>query len=109
MALFGERVDWFVPGDHTKASWIGARTTKAEVEEFFQMLWQNAEPLAVRIDDVFYETTRSVIAGEFSSKMKLTGKIVTSIFFIYITVSDGLITRYRLLEDSHSVSEAFTP
>ena len=37
-----------------------------------------------------------------------TGKVVDSLFFILMTLEDDLIVRYRLLEDTLSVSKALT-
>jgi uncharacterized protein len=106
VALFSDRIDWFIPGDTTKAPWLGVRSTKAEIEDFFRLLWKNTDPVAAEIYDIFYQKNNAVIAGEFSTKMLTTGKIVTSIFFIHITEKDGFICRYRLLEDSFSVSKS---
>lgn len=45
----------------------------------------------------------------FTSKMLPTGKIVDSLFFIRMTVENGLIITCRLQEDSYAVSVAMTP
>lgn len=108
-ALFSERVDWFIPGDNTKASWVGQRSTNMEVEDFFKILWRNTEPLSAQIYDVLFNEKSAIIAGEFSTRMLSTNKVANSIFFIHITEKDGLISRYRLLEDSFSVSQSLTP
>lgn len=108
IALFSNNVDWYIPGDTTKAAWLGRRSTRQEVGEVYELLWKNTEPLSVTIENVFINDNQAVIAGEFSTKMLQTGRIVDSLFFILMTIEDNLIVKYRLLEDSLSVSKSLT-
>lgn len=107
-ALFSDNVDWYIPGDVTKAAWLGRRSSRQEVAEFYELLWKNTEPVSVNVENVFINHNQAVVAGEFSTKMLQTGKIVDSLFFILITIEDDLIVKYRLLEDSLSVSKSLT-
>ncbi len=50
----------------------------------------------------------AIAVGEFASRILATGKVVESIFFAQFLVRDGLVVRYRLLEDSHAVVVALT-
>lgn len=102
--LFSDSLDWFIPGDVSKAPWLGKRSTKEEVSDFFSMLWKNTEPISAEIYTTLYNMDNCIIAGEFKTKMVQTNKIVQSPFFIHITIENGLIKRYRLLEDSYAVS-----
>ncbi len=102
--LFSENLDWYIPGDEQKAKWLGRRNTRKEVKEFYQVLWQNTEPLTAVIDKIFVEDDSAVITGEFSTKMLQTNNIVNSPFCIQLKLENGLIKRYRLLEDSYAVS-----
>lgn len=106
--LFADQVDWFIPGDAGKAAWLGRRNSKTEVREFFKLLWQHTQPVSAEIYSIMFEGNSSIIAGEFSTNMLQTGKVVDSIFFIHITEENGLIKRYRLLEDSFAVSMSLT-
>lgn len=101
--IFADEVDWYIQGNQAVAPWLGRRTTKAEVGEFFEMLWAETEPVSAQIDHMLAEGDFAVITGEFATKMLRTGNVVESGFSIHITVRDGLIVRYRLLEDSHAV------
>jgi ketosteroid isomerase-like protein len=76
------------------------------VRSFFHQLWSETEALSGRVDDVMVDGDRAIVAGEFATRMLRTERIVRSLFFIQITVKDGAIARYRLLEDSHAVSVA---
>lgn len=109
MALFAENINWEIPGDEERVPWLGRRTRREELHAFYTLLWSSVEPLTVQVDDLLVDGPVAVISGSFTSKMLPTGKIVDSLFFIRITVADGLIATYRLLEDSYAVSVAMTP
>lgn len=106
--LFAEQIDWDIPGDVARASWLGPRRTRDDVRAFFRLLWGQTEPLSARVDDLMIDGDRAIVAGEFATRMLRTDRIVRSLFFVHLTVRDGAIARYRLLEDSHAVSVAMT-
>ena len=102
--LFSDNVDWYIPGDINKAAWLGKRSSKQEIKDFYSLLWENTEPVSAQIERMVIDNDYAVITGEFSTKMLQTGNIVDSLFCIQITVKDNLIIKYRLLEDSYAVS-----
>ena len=108
LALFAENPDWYIPGDEQKAPWLGRRSSRQEISEFFRLLWQHTEPLSATVDALYFNGDSAVIAGEFATRMLPTGKVVNSPFFIQMTVQDNKIATYRLLEDSYAVSIAMT-
>lgn len=95
--LFSDKIDWYIPGDETKAPWLGRRSNKQEISDFYELLWKSTEPISVKVESVIIDNNVAVIAGEFSTRMLKTNKIVDSLFFIQITIQDNLIFRYRLL------------
>lgn len=107
-SLFSESIDWDIPGNKHKAPWLGKRNNREEVREFYQLLWKNTEPIAAQVDRFLIEKNYAVLIGAFSTRMLATNKIVDSFFCIQITVENNFITKYRLFEDSHAVSEALT-
>lgn len=106
LTFFPENVDWFIPGNENVAPWLGKKSTKTEIKAFFELLWANTEPLSAKIDSILTEGNLAVVAGEFSSRMTRTGKTYETLFSIHFTIEDGLIVRYRLLEDSYGLVEA---
>jgi len=108
LELFSNDIDWYIPGDETKAPWLGKRNCKREVSDFYELLWKNTEPVSVNLDHVFIDNDKAVITGDFATRMLQTGKIVESLFFIQLTVQDNLIVKYRLLEDSLAVAKSLT-
>lgn len=106
LELFAEKVDWYIPGDTEKAGWLGRRSTKPEIEDFFKQLWVNTEPLAANIEYIFAEGEHAIIAGSFVTRMVKTGKVADSLFFVHFRCREGRIVWYRLLEDSLAVLRA---
>lgn len=106
--LFAGDVDWDIPGDQEKAAWLGKRTDKNSVREFYELLWSNTEPISAELEKLLVDENYAVIIGNFETKMLQTGKIVRSFFCIQLTLENDLIKKYRLFEDSYAVSQALT-
>jgi len=105
---FSENIDWFIAGNETIAPWLGGRTNRQEIREFFMMLWANIEPVSVKVEHILADGNFGVVTGEFASRMLKTGKIYESIFSMHFTVENNLIIRYRLQEDSYALVDALT-
>ena len=104
--LFADQVDWYIPGDETQVPWLGRRTNRQAIADFYELLWQNTTPISANVDHIFIDGERVVISGDFSTKMLPSGKVVDSLFFIRMTIKNEQIVTYRLLEDSYAVSNA---
>ncbi|WP_157676765.1 nuclear transport factor 2 family protein [Chryseobacterium sp. T16E-39] len=106
MNLIPETLDWYVPGNETIAPWLGHRKTYSQVREFFELLWQSTEPVSASIDNIAIEGNVVLSSGNFETHMLKTGKNFKSIFFTQITVVDGMIVKYILLEDTLGLVKA---
>ncbi len=73
---------------------------------FFKLLRSSTEPIYARIEHMLVEGNMDIISGEFSVKMHSTMKVVDTLFFISLTIHQGMSTRYRSLEDSCAVSRS---
>lgn len=104
--LFADNIKWTIPGNEKEIKWLGSRTMKIEIEDFFKMLWKETEPISAEIPKVLFDNDDVIIKGSFTTKMLATEKKVTSIFFIHFMINDGKITEYTLLEDSYAVSQS---
>ena len=102
--MFGEDIDWNIPGDKDLAPWLGNRSSRDEVEEFYELLWKNTVPKSAKVNNIMVNNSTAIVSGEFSTIMLKTNKVVDSMFFIEISVENSLIVKYRLLEDSYAVS-----
>ncbi|PYF74048.1 nuclear transport factor 2 family protein [Pedobacter nutrimenti] len=104
--FFAEQTDWDIPGDQELAPWLGKRENKRQIKAFFELLWQNTEPVTAQIEHILAEGDFAVATGHFSSKMLRSSQIYSSIFSAHFTIKNGQIVRYRFLEDSNGLVEA---
>ncbi|MBC9915464.1 nuclear transport factor 2 family protein [Chitinophaga varians] len=107
-SLFADEVEWRIPGNKEKAPWLKDRNTKLEAVSFYQELFTYLEAVSFDITGKFYDGHQAVVTGHLVSRMLSTGKLFDSPFSIQITVRDGRITRYLLLEDSLGLVAALT-
>lgn len=108
-ALFADDVDWFIPGNQEVAPWVGRRGTRAEVADFYRLLFAAVTPLGFELQHLLVDGEVAIATGEFASRMNRTGRVLESLFSIDFTVRDGRIVRYRLMEDSHAVVVSLAP
>ena len=106
---FAEQLNWYIPGNNAIAPWLGERSSRKEVGEFYELLWAHTEALSGRIEHFAVEVNTVITSGHFETRMLKTGKKFKSLFFMEITVLDGQIVKYRLLEDSFGLVLALTP
>lgn len=104
--LFSEDADWDIVGDRERVPWIGPRRGRAEIAAFFRDLIAGIEPQHFEVRSVLADGERAVILGELASLVRSTGRLIETEFAFDLTVKQGRIVRYRMLEDSHAVAQA---
>jgi ketosteroid isomerase-like protein len=109
VGLYAPDVDWEIAGNEKLAPWLGRRGSRAEVREFYELLWASVEPVSIDVEHMLYDGDHCVVTGQLSARMLATGRLFDSMFSVHLTVSDGMITRYRLQEDSWALVVALTP
>ena len=109
VALYAPDVDWEIAGNEKLAPWLGRRSSRAEVREFYELLWASVEPVSIDVEHMLYDGDHCVITGQLSARMLATGRLFDSMFSVHVTVADGMIKRYRLQEDSWALVVALTP
>ena len=63
------------------------------------------ERISFEVHDILASENRAVILGSLASKLKRNGKVVRTDFAIVLTVANGEIVRFQMLEDSFAVSK----
>ncbi|AXW87528.1 hypothetical protein AU509_15435 [Lonsdalea britannica] len=106
LELFAEDVDWDIPGDRDTVPWIGPRRDRQEVSAFLMELVAQIAPERFEVRRILADAEEAVAVGELASRVKATGRLITSPFAFVLTVRDGKIVRFRMLEDSHAVAAA---
>ena len=105
-AMFSENVVFEIPGDSAALPWIGQETGREAVTAFISSLRVLTVPVKFDVQDLLASDARAAIVGEMTTKIKATGKVIGSPFAIILTVADGEIAHFRMLEDSFAVSGA---
>ncbi len=62
------------------------------------------EQISFEVCDILLGQERAEILGSLASRLKRNGKIVKTEFAIVLTVANGDIVRFQMLEDSFVVS-----
>jgi uncharacterized protein len=104
--LFSTDLEWEIPGDTGCFPWIGKKTGRGAVVDFISGTAALIERIRFDVQDILANDTRAVVLGSLASKVKETGKVIETSFAIILTVRDGTIVRFHMLEDSFAVSQA---
>jgi len=102
-SAFAQNVDWDIAGDTATVPWIGARRGREAVAGFFRDLRRDNDPQRFAIRRILADGDVVVVVGDLATRVKATGRLIETEFALDITVRDGLIVRYRLIEDSFAV------
>lgn len=105
-ALFAENLLFEIQGDDGVLPWIGRKVGRQAIVDWMRDLGELTEPLAFDVDDVLASESRAVIVGSLRTRIKATGKTTATQFALVLTIADGLIGRFQMLEDSFDVARA---
>lgn len=106
VCLFAEDADWEIAGDVGAFPWIGKRKGRAAIVDFVRDTGTLLTPVRLDIQDILVNEHRAVILGELASTVNATGKLIETSFVLVLEIGGGLITHFRMLEDSFAVSLA---
>lgn len=105
-ALFASDLTFEIQGDDGVLPWIGRKTGRAAIADFMRDLRSLTEPLVFEVEDVLSSENRAAIIGRLKTRIKATGKTTTSQFALVLTVAEGAVIRFQMLEDSFDLSNA---
>ena len=103
--LFSENMEWEIAGDTGVLPWIGQKSGRTAVTDFVNDSRAMIERVGFDVHEIFASEKRAVILGSLASKLKRNGKIVETDFAIILTIGNGEIVRFQMLEDSFAVSQ----
>jgi ketosteroid isomerase-like protein len=104
--MFADDLRFEIQGDDGVLPWIGKKSGRAAAANFFREIRVLTEPVKFEVEDILGSSSRAAIIGALETKIKKTGKIMTSQFAIILTINDGQITRFQMLEDSFDLSRS---
>ena len=105
-ASFAEDLVFEIQGDDGALPWIGRKSGRRAMADFIRDQRAMTEPLEFEVEDVLASETRAVVIGSLRSRIKATGRITASQFALVLTIADGVVTRFQMLEDSYDVFRA---
>src|SRR5580658_5644858 len=105
-ALFDADLLFEIQGDDGVLPWVGRRTGRQAVADFIRDIRALTEPVTFDVEDILASDSRAAIVGALQTRIKATGKITATQFAIILTITDGVVTRFQMLEDSFAVSKA---
>jgi ketosteroid isomerase-like protein len=105
-ALFGVDLVFEIQGDDGVLPWVGRRAGRPAIADFIRDIRALTEPVTFEVEDILASDSRAAIIGALQTKIKATGKIVATQFAIILTITDDVVTRFQMLEDSFAVSKA---
>src|SRR5713101_2563789 len=82
--LFSETLEWEIAGDTGALPWIGHKSGRAAITDFVRDSRAMIERISFEVHDILASDKRAVILGSLASKLKRTGKIVTTDFAIIL-------------------------
>jgi hypothetical protein len=103
---FASNLVFEIQGDDGVLPWIGRKTGRAAIADFVRDLRSLTEPLAFDVEDILASENRAAIIGSLKTRIKATGKTTVSQFALVLTVAEGTVTRFQMLEDSFNLSNA---
>lgn len=103
--LFSENLEWEIAGDTGVLPWIGQKSGRTTITDFVNDSRAMVERISFEVHDILAGDHRAVILGSLASKLRRTNKIMKTDFAIVLTVANGEIVHFQMLEDSFAVSQ----
>lgn len=107
--LFAEDVDFYVAGDTETVPWIGRKSGRTGVADFWGQIQERLQSEVFTISNVISDGDKVLVVGYLESRLRETGRLISTEFVFDFDVTEGQVTRFRMLEDSFAISQAFTP
>ncbi|MFE6489347.1 nuclear transport factor 2 family protein [Streptomyces sp. NPDC057757] len=112
--LYAEQGDWkldWPESEHGRAAtpWIRDRSTRADAAAHYRELaeYHVPEHVATKVERILVDGSDAVVLGEIRQTARPTGRAYKARFALHLTVTDGLVTRHHVYEDSLAVAQAF--
>lgn len=105
-APFAENLIFEIQGDDGVMPWVGRKVGRQAMALFVRDLRDLTEPLAFDVEDILASESRAVIVGSLRSRIKSTGRTTVSQFALVLTIDEGIVNRFQMLEDSFNLSKA---
>lgn len=106
LSHFAADATWTIPGDPALTPWAGTRSGPEGIRQSLNAFFTAVEPLAFELGTLTEANARVLVPGRYSSRFHPSGQVLESEMIMRFTVTDGLITDYRVFEDSLGITRA---
>jgi uncharacterized protein len=100
-------IKWSTPGPASIIPWVGVRTGKQQVGEFFKLVNENIEFLKFEPKEFIAEGDKVVVLGHWEGKSKKTGKVDASDWTMVFTIKNGKVCEHLEFSDTYKAVETF--
>jgi ketosteroid isomerase-like protein len=104
---FAPDTTWTIPGDPALTPWAGSRTGPEEIRQSLAAFFAAVEPLDFELQTIVEVDGRVLVPGRYASRFHPSGQVLESEMILRFTVADGLITDYRVFEDSLGITRTY--
>ncbi|MCX4760103.1 nuclear transport factor 2 family protein [Streptomyces sp. NBC_01275] len=104
---FAPDATWTIPGDPALTPWAGPRSGPEEIRQSLAAFFAAVEPLAFELRSLVETDGQVLVPGRYASRFHPSGQVLESEMILRFTVTDGLITDYRVFEDSLGITRSF--
>ncbi|MGI3225154.1 nuclear transport factor 2 family protein [Streptomyces sp. GTA36] len=104
LSHFAPDATWTIPGDPALTPWAGRRSGPEEIRQSLTELFAAVEPLAFELRTMVEADGQVLAPGRYASRFRPSGQVLESEMILRFTVTDGLITDYRVFEDSLGIT-----
>lgn len=111
--LYAEHVAWELAWSEDEydgvVPWIRHRSTRTDVEDHYRTVAEHTVPeeSTAEIAAILVDGPDAVVIGALGQTVRATGEKYRVGFMLYLTVSDGLITKHHIVEDNLTIKRAF--
>ncbi|MEU4466824.1 nuclear transport factor 2 family protein [Streptomyces sp. NPDC024017] len=107
LSHFAPDATWTIPGDPALTPWAGHRTGPKEIQQSLTAFFASVEPLAFELQTMAEADGRVLVPGRYASRFHPSGQVLESEMILRLTIVDGLISDYRVFEDSLGITRTY--
>ncbi|MGW3981907.1 nuclear transport factor 2 family protein [Streptomyces mirabilis] len=107
LSYFAPGATWTIPGDQAMTPWVGRRIGPEEIRKSLAAFFEAVEPLEFELQTMTEADGRVFVPGHYASRFHPSGQVLESELVLRFAVVDGLITDYRVFEDSLGITRAY--
>lgn len=104
--LFAENANWEIAGDVGALPWLGKQQGKEAIVNFVKDTATLLTSESLVVQDILANENRAMVLGALASRVNATGKLIETSFVLVLEISNGLISSFKMLEDTFAVSQA---